>query len=102
MQNFHESRSSSLSRRPTITDLARAADVSVATVDRVLNARHRVREATAERVLGAAEAIGYHATPLIKSRLRPKAPERTFAFLLQREDAFYSQFAPTWRPPRGR
>ncbi len=66
--------------------------MSVATVDRVLNARHRVRETTAERVLGAAEAIGYHATPLLKSRLRPKAPERTFAFLLQREDAFYSQF----------
>ena len=90
--NFHDAWSSKLSRRPTITDLARAADVSVATVDRVLNARHRVRETTAERVLGAAEAIGYHAIPLIKSRLRPKVPERTFAFLLQREDAFYSQF----------
>jgi LacI family transcriptional regulator len=86
LQNSHETRSFSLSRRPTVADLARAADVSVATVD-------RVREATAERVLGAAEAIGYHATPLIKSRLRPKVPERTFAFLLQREDAFYSQFA---------
>ena len=65
--------SSGLSRRPTIADLARAADVSVATVDRVLNARHRVRETTAERVLGAAEAIGYHATPLIKSRLRAES-----------------------------
>ncbi len=92
MQNFHEIWSCGLSRRPTITDLARAADVSVATVDRVLNARHRVRETTAERVLGAAEAIGYHATPLLKSRLRPQVPEGTFAFLLQREDAFYSQF----------
>ncbi len=63
--------------------------MSVATVDRVLNARHRVREATAERVLGAAEAIGYHGTPLLKSRLHLQVPERTFAFLLQREDAFY-------------
>jgi LacI family transcriptional regulator len=78
--------------RPTIADLARAAGVSVATVDRVLNARHRVREPTAERVLGAAEAIGYHGTPLLKSRLRPHAPERTLAFLLQREDPFYAQF----------
>ncbi len=51
-----------------------------------------MREQTAERVLGAAEAIGYHATPLIKSRLRPGAPEKTFAFLLQRPDAFYTQF----------
>lgn len=59
----------------------------------MLNARHRVREPTAERVLGAAQAIGYHGTPLLKSRLHPQAPERTFAFLLQREDAFYAQFA---------
>ncbi len=78
--------------RPTIADLARAAGVSVATVDRVLNARHRVREPTAERVLGAAVAIGFHGTPLLKSRLRSNVPERTFAFLLQREDAFYAQF----------
>lgn len=77
--------------RPTIADLARAAGVSVATVDRVLNARHRVREPTAERVLGAAETIGYHGTPLLKSRLRSKIPERTFGFLLQRKDAFYEQ-----------
>ena len=62
-----------MSRRPTIADLARAAGVSVATVDRVLNARHRVREPTAERVLGAAEAIGYHAAALLKSRLRTDA-----------------------------
>jgi LacI family transcriptional regulator len=50
-----------------------------------------VRESTAERVLSAAEAIGYHATPLLKSRLRPQAPERTLGFLLQREDPFYIQ-----------
>ena len=81
-----------MSGRPTIADLARAAGVSVATVDRVLNARHRVREPTAERVIRAAEAIGYHAAALLKNRLRTELPERTFAFLLQRADAFYTQF----------
>jgi LacI family transcriptional regulator len=81
-----------LSRRPTIADVARAAGVSVATVDRVLNARHRVREPTAEQVLRAGEAIGYHAASLLKSRLRKDVPDRTFAFLLQRPDAFYAQF----------
>jgi LacI family transcriptional regulator len=85
--------SRALSRRPTIAVLARAAGVSAATVDRVLNARHRVREPTAERVLKAAEAIGFHAAPLLKNRLRPDLPERTFAFLLQRPDVFYTQFA---------
>ncbi len=78
--------------RPTIADVAKAAEVSVATVDRVLNARHSVRLATAERVLAAAEAIGFHGAPLLKSRLRADAPQRTFAFLLQRPDAFYTQF----------
>ena len=48
-----------MANRPTLVDLAQAAGVSVATVDRVLNARHRVREPTAERVLAAAEAIDF-------------------------------------------
>lgn len=33
-----------MNRRPTVTDLAERAGVSVATVDRVLNKRHPVRE----------------------------------------------------------
>ncbi|MBV6637321.1 MAG: LacI family DNA-binding transcriptional regulator, partial [Mameliella sp.] len=35
-----------MAKRPTITDLAREAGVSVATVDRVLNGRAKVREET--------------------------------------------------------
>jgi LacI family transcriptional regulator len=80
-----------MGKRPTIADLAQAADVSVATVDRVLNSRLPVREATAERVLRAAEGIGYHATALLKQRLRFDVPVRTFGFLLQKRDAFYQQ-----------
>jgi LacI family transcriptional regulator len=80
-------------KRPTITDLANAAGVSVATVDRVLNRRLPVRESTAERVVAAAEAIGYHATGLLKQRLT-EVPARTFGFLLQkRNDAFYQMLA---------
>jgi len=83
-----------MSRRPTIADLAAAAGVSVATVDRVLNQRHPVREGTAGRVLRAAEAIGYHATTLLQQRLREELPVRTFGFLLQRRQvAFYQQLA---------
>ena len=82
-----------MSKRPTVSDLARAAGVSVATVDRVLNQRHPVREGTADRVLRAAEAIGFHATSLLKQRLRAEAPRRTLGFLLQKRDAFYQQLA---------
>ena len=55
--------------RPTIADLAKMAGVSISTVDRVLNARKPVRRATAERVLQAAEQIGFYATGVIKQRL---------------------------------
>ena len=44
-------------RRPTLKDLAKAAGVGVATVDRVLNERPNVREATIECVLAAAERV---------------------------------------------
>jgi LacI family transcriptional regulator len=81
-------------RRPTIADLAAAAGVSVATVDRVLNRRHPVRETTARRVLEAAEALGYHATPLLRSRLAEQQKPCRMGFLLQRESSpFYQQLA---------
>lgn len=73
--------------------MARAAGVSVATVDRVLNRRLPVRTTTAERVVAAAEQIGYHATGLLKQRLT-EIPSCTFGFLLQkRGNDFYRNFA---------
>jgi LacI family transcriptional regulator len=83
-----------MARRPTVTDVAAAAGVSVATVDRVLNGRERVREETARRVYEAAHRIGYHATALIEQRLRSELPVVRFGFILQKErQAFYKDFA---------
>ena len=77
-------------RRPTLEALARHAGVGLSTVDRVLNGRSAVREETARRVLEAAEAIGFYATPLLRQRLKADVPERRFAVLLQqRATAFY-------------
>lgn len=45
--------------KPTTKDLAKAAGVSLATVDRVLNQRAGVRAATVERVQKAIEKIGF-------------------------------------------
>lgn len=82
-----------MAKRPTIADLAAKSGVSVATVDRVLNRRLPVREDTALRVIAAAEAIGFHATGLLKQRLN-ESPQRIFGFLLQkRNDAFYKTLA---------
>lgn len=45
--------------RPTVHDVARAAGVGLATVDRVLNDRPGVRQATAERVKAAVDRLGF-------------------------------------------
>ncbi|WP_102222638.1 LacI family DNA-binding transcriptional regulator [Acidimangrovimonas sediminis] len=57
---------------PLLTDIARIAGVSPATVDRVLNRRPGVREATARRVLRAAADTGYLDEAEIGAALRPR------------------------------
>ncbi|RVP13966.1 LacI family DNA-binding transcriptional regulator, partial [Sinorhizobium meliloti] len=79
-----------MTKRPTIADLARASGVSVATVDRVLNGRHPVREETARRVYDAAKTIGYHAVGLLRQRVFEDLPQYSLGFLLQKpEQSFY-------------
>ena len=83
-----------MTRRPTITDVARIAGVSMATVDRVLNARETVRADTARRVYEAAQKVGYHAASLIGQRLANDVPELRLGFVLHKEkQAFYQAFA---------
>ena len=78
-------------RRPTITDLAREAGVSVSTVDRVLNGRLPVHPGTAARVLAAADRIGFYAAGLIRQRLEAQAPLRRLGFVLQQRSAPFYQ-----------
>lgn len=80
-----------MASRTTITDIALTAGVSVATVDRVLNARLPVREETAKRVYEAAQKLGYHATSLIRQRLISDLPDVTLGFILQRKDQYFYQ-----------
>ncbi len=61
-------------------DVAAAAGVSTATVDRVLHQRGRVRQATAQRVLSAASRLGYLPDGDLLAALAPE-PMR-LAFLL--------------------
>ena len=83
-----------MAKRPTIGDVAGAAGVSQATVDRVLNGREPVREETARKVYEAARRIGYHAAPLIAQRLRADVPELRLGVVLHKEkQAFYQAFA---------
>ena len=61
--------------RPTLSDVAVAAGVSAATVDRVLNGRTGVRSRTREIVLEAASRLGYIAAglPTVASEVAPLA-----------------------------
>lgn len=83
-----------MARRATIADVARAAGVSIATVDRVLNNREPVREETARRVLDAADETGFHARGLIRQRLHGAIPRLRLGFVLQKPGQFfYREFA---------
>ncbi|OLP46563.1 LacI family DNA-binding transcriptional regulator [Rhizobium oryziradicis] len=70
--------------KPTVHSIAAHAGVSLATVDRVLNARPGVRAATRARVEAAVEALGFvrdvAAANLAKSRIYP------FTFILPAND----------------
>lgn len=72
-------------RKVTLLDVAEAAGVSTATVDRVLNRRLPVREGTALQVVAAAESLGYHAARLMRQRLASvEAPRHRLGFCLQK------------------
>ena len=80
--------------RVTIADLAREAGVSVATVDRVLTGRLKVREETARKVHEAARQTGFHGANAIRSRILADVPEMHFGIVLQKgSQAFYRRFA---------
>jgi LacI family transcriptional regulator len=69
--------------RPTISNLAKEAGVSVSTVNRILSGTVPVRGTTMQRVQLAAERIGYVGMGAIEHRLRTSAPNFRMGFLLQ-------------------
>jgi LacI family transcriptional regulator len=85
-------------RRPTISDLASAAGVSVATVNRVLAGSGAVRAATREKVSAAAAAIGFYGLGAIQSRNAAQRPKYRFGVvLLQPHRPFYKNIAAALR-----
>ena len=51
--------------RPTVKDIAKTANVSLATVDRVLNERTGVRQFTIDKVLKVIDEIGLVARAMV-------------------------------------
>ncbi|MDE1999965.1 MAG: LacI family DNA-binding transcriptional regulator [Burkholderiales bacterium] len=74
--------------------LAEAAGVSVATVDRVLNGREAVTEATRSRVIEAALRIGHPAAARLAGLGDAARPEVRFGVVLHKQGQdFYKAFA---------
>ena len=79
--------------RARVVDIARAAGVSTATVDRVLNKRPGVRDATVQRVLKAAGELDYLPEQALYAALAPQPlrlsvllPAGTFYWFHAKED----------------
>jgi LacI family transcriptional regulator len=84
-----------MARRPGLIELAKAAGVSLATVDRALNGREKVRGETAARIAEAARAIGHPAALRLEGG-QALLPELRFGVALHKQGQdFYKAFAET-------
>jgi LacI family transcriptional regulator len=84
--------------RPTIRDLADAAGVSIATVNRVIGGAGNVKPATMQQIKDAAQAIGFYGLGAIESRVAAARAKYRFGFLLhQPSRAFYKNLAQALR-----
>jgi LacI family transcriptional regulator len=91
---FSEPSPGLVKRRVTVRQIAEKSQLSVATVDRVINGRTTVRRTTALRVQSAAQALGYQFTVPVKVRINEAPPAMKCVFLLQRRaSSFYQQLA---------
>ncbi|HTC99774.1 MAG TPA: LacI family DNA-binding transcriptional regulator, partial [Bradyrhizobium sp.] len=81
-------------RKANISDLARDAGVSTATVDRVLNRRGGVRLPTVHRVLNAADRLGYELPPGLLAGYQPR-PMRLAFVLPQGANRYLQMMAET-------
>jgi LacI family transcriptional regulator len=81
-----------LPKRATVHDVARAAGVSLATVDRVLNGRPGVRPETAERVAAAIGTLDFRRD--LSASLLARSRDLTVTFLIPRgHNAFMERLA---------
>jgi LacI family transcriptional regulator len=74
----HDDPDLTLRRKANISDLAKDAGVSTATVDRVINRRGGVRLPTIHRVISAADRLGYQLPPDILANYQPEPMRLAF------------------------
>ena len=72
-----------------VTDIARVAGVSTATVDRVLNKRQGVSDRTSERVRQALERLQELEAAELEGRIGPRPQSKSFDFLIPAGTEFF-------------
>jgi LacI family transcriptional regulator len=83
-----------MARRPTLQDLARAAGVGTATVDRALNGRGNVSARSIAAIVEAAKRIGYPLPASAPVNAPDAKPQLDLGFVLHKpSQSFYQQFA---------
>lgn len=80
-----------MNKKPTISDIAKAAGVSLATVSRILNNKPDVSEATRKRVLQIIEEKGY--APQTQWQQIASGKSRVISMLYPRDFATFNSFA---------
>lgn len=76
--------------RPTIRDLAVAAGVSVATVNRVIGGSGKVRQSTMQQVLEAAQQIGFYGVGALQHRVAEARPRHHLGVVIQSPHQLFS------------
>ncbi|WP_322046741.1 LacI family DNA-binding transcriptional regulator [Paraburkholderia sp. J67] len=76
--------------RPTIKDLASAAGVSVATINRVIGGSGQVKEQTMHRVLEAAEQVGFYGLGALQHRVAAAREKFRFGVVIQSPNKAFS------------
>lgn len=78
-------------KRPTIPDLAKAAGLSLSTVNRVINDSGNVRQRTREQVLRAAQEIGFYGLGSIEHSVRGGLDKHVLGALLSQSGRTFYQ-----------
>ena len=80
--------------KPTMARLAAASGVSLSTINRLLHGSGSVRPETVDRIVEAAQEIGFYGLGALHHRKRANLPQRTLGFLMQQSHrALYQMWA---------
>lgn len=78
-------------KRPTIKDLAETAGVSVATVNRVIGNSGTVRDDTMQRILAAAQKIGFYGLGALQHRVNKARTRHHIGVIIQTQHRHFSE-----------